>query len=277
MQEQRRKVRETVGFILDNVKVPPEIGILTGTGLQHAAASLETDVSFSYHDLPHFPVSTVESHPGIMSYGRIADKPAIVMKGRLHLYEGFSARDISFPVRVLQELGVNRLIVTNAAGGLNPEFRPGDIMVITDHINLTGATPLSGPNEEAWGLRFPDMAGAYDSGLSGMAQAAGAHYGVTLRQGVYAGLKGPSLETPAETRFLRMIQADAVGFSTVCEVIAACHGGLRTLGLSIISNVNDPDNPLPVTLEAVVETAGKAASTLDDIIQHVIGHMDDLQ
>ena len=255
------------------IKIQPDIGILTGTGLQNAASSIHPECSISYADIPHFPVSTVESHPGILVSGRISEKPVIALKGRLHLYEGFSPEDVAFPVRVLQELGVNTLIVSNAAGGLNPDFNPGDIMVISDHINLTGENPLSGPNEDAWGIRFPDMMRAYDEELTLLGLKAGESLQVSVKKGVYAGLKGPSLETPAETRFLKIIQADAVGFSTVCEVIAAVHANMRVLGFSLISNINDPDNPVPVTLEDVVEVAGKSAESLDRIIQSVLEHL----
>jgi len=265
---------EAVDFLSKKVKTNPEIGILTGTGLQNAVSSTHTEFSMSYMDIPHFPVSTVESHPGIFTSGMISGRPTIVMKGRLHLYEGFSPTEVVFPVRVLQEMGVKILIALNAAGGLNPEFRPGDIMVISDHINLTGVNPLSGPNENEWGLRFPDMACVYDKDLSALALKAGEQENVTIKKGVYVGLTGPSLETPAETRFLRMLQADAVGFSTVCEVIAAVHADMRILGFSIISNINDPDNPVPITLEDVVEAAGKTASALDRVIKNIVEHMD---
>lgn len=273
MGEYRRKVLEAVAFLSKRINIGPDVGILTGTGLQGAASSIDPEFSIPYRDIPHFPVSTVESHPGVLTYGTISGRSVIVLKGRLHLYEGFSPAEVVFPVRVLQELGVKTLIVSNAAGGLNPDFEPGDIMVISDHINLTGVNPLSGPNENAWGIRFPDMTSAYDGNLSELGVKAGALLQVPVKNGVYAGLKGPSLETPAETRFLRMIQADAVGFSTVCEVIAAVHAGMRVLGFSLISNINDPDNPVPVTLEEVVEVAGKAASSLDRIIQNVLEHL----
>lgn len=273
MGEYRQKVLEAVAFLSKRINIDPEIGILTGTGLQDAASSTDPEFSIPYRDIPHFPVSTVESHPGVLTYGNISGRAVIVLKGRLHLYEGFSPTEVVFPVRVLQELGVKTLIVSNAAGGLNPDLRPGDIMVISDHINLTGVNPLSGPNENAWGIRFPDMTSAYDENLSELGVKAGLLLQVPVKKGVYVGLKGPSLETPAETRFLRMIQADAVGFSTVCEVIAAVHAGMRVLGFSLISNINDPDNPVPVTLEEVVEVAGNAANSLDRIIQNVLENL----
>ena len=269
----RQKVQEAAAFISERINIQPDIGILTGTGLQNAASTLHPECSIPYEDIPNFPVSTVESHPGILVSGTLSEKQVIVLKGRLHLYEGFASEDVVFPVRVLQELGVHTLIVSNAAGGLNPGLTPGDIMVISDHINLTGENPLTGSNENEWGIRFPDMANAYDKDLALKGLEAGESLQLPVKKGVYVGLRGPSLETPAETRFLQLIKADAVGFSTVCEVIAAVHANMRVLGFSLISNINDPDNPVPVTLEDVVEVAGEAAGSLDRIIQHVLEHL----
>ncbi len=275
MAEQKKQVLEAVDFLRDRIKITPAIGILTGTGLQNAASSMISEFSIGYRDIPHFPMSTVESHPGILTAGKISGMPAIVMQGRFHLYEGFSPAEVVFPVRVFQELGVKTLILTNAAGGINHDFSPGDIMVISDHINLTGVNPLAGPNEDDWGIRFPDMTRVYDKTLSTIAEKAGKQESIPLRKGVYVGLLGPSLETPAETRFLQMINADAVGFSTVCEVIAGVHAGMRIIGFSIIANINDPDNPVPVTLEDVLETTGKSVSKLNTIIQKIVENIDD--
>jgi len=269
----RQQVLETAAFLSERINIRPGIGLLTGTGLQNAASSIQPAYSIPYAKIPHFPVSTVESHPGVLVSGILSGKPVIALKGRLHLYEGFSPDAVVFPVRVLQELGVDTLIVSNAAGGLNPGFSPGDIMVISDHLNLTGENPLVGPNENEWGIRFPDMARAYDEGLAALGMEAGKILQLPVKKGVYAGLKGPSLETPAETRFLQIIKADAVGFSTVCEVIAAVHANMRVLGFSLISNINNPEKPAPVTLEEVVEVAGKAAGSLDRIIQKVLEHL----
>ncbi len=199
----------------------------------------------------------------------------MVMQGRLHLYEGYSPADVTFPVRVMQEMGVRRLIVTNAAGGLNPSFRTGDLMVITDHINLTGENPLAGPNVAAWGPRFPDMTRAYNRKMIALAEEAARSARIPVHKGVYAGLKGPSLETPAETRLLRALGADAVGFSTVPEVIAAVHGGMEVFGLSIITNVNDPDHPVPATAEDIVAAARQAAPSLEKLLAAVMGRLDD--
>ena len=269
----RQQILETAAFLSERISIQPGIGILTGTGLQNAVSSIQPAYSIPYAKIPHFPVSTVESHPGVLVSGTLSGKPVIALKGRLHLYEGFPPDVVAFPVRVLQELGVHTLIVSNAAGGLNPGLTPGDIMVISDHINLTGENPLTGSNENEWGIRFPDMANAYDKDLALKGLEAGESLQLPVKKGVYVGLKGPSLETPAETRFLKLIKADAVGFSTVCEVIAAFHANMRVLGLSLISNINDPDNPVPVTLEDVVKVAGESAGSLDRIIQHVLEHL----
>ena len=190
----------------------------------------------------------------------------MALQGRFHLYEGYSPAEVTFPIRVMQELGVRVLIVTNAAGGLNPEFAPGDIMLVNDHINLTGENPLIGPNEDRWGIRFPDMTRAYDPGLAELCRQSAAETEHPLRQGVYGGLKGPSLETPAEVRMLKTIGVDAVGFSTVQETIVAVHAKMKALALSTITNVNDPDRPVPATLEDIINVAATAAPKVGRII-----------
>jgi purine-nucleoside phosphorylase len=202
--------------------------------------------------------------------GEIQGCAVMVMQGRFHLYEGYSPLEVTFPIRVMQELGVKILILTNAAGGLNTAFNAGDIMLITDHINLTGSNPLIGPNEDRWGIRFPDMSAAYDKALTSIAANVAQSAGLPIRRGVYVGLKGPSLETPAEIRFLKTIGAEAVGFSTVQEVIAAVHAGMRVLGLSTITNVHDPENPIPATVEDIIEVAKTAAPVLEKIIRKVV-------
>ncbi len=263
------KVAEAVRFLSARLDRRPTLGLLTGTGLGDCARSMQVAPVAAYRDIPHFPVSTVQGHPGSLLAGRIGECAAVVMQGRFHLYEGYRPREVAFPVRVMQSLGVKTLIVTNAAGGLNPAFSTGQIMLITDQINLTGANPLTGPNPEGWGPRFPDMSRAYAPELVDLAERAGARAGARTGRGVYAGLGGPSLETPAEVRFLRAAGADAVGFSTVVEVIAAVHAGMRVLGLSAITNVHDPDHPAPVTVEDVIATARAAAPRLEGIIARV--------
>ena len=274
MQDHRQMAAECAAAVAKRIGRTPEVGILTGTGLGEAVADLVVEERFAYSELPHFPVSTVQSHAGRLLVGEMAGKPAAALQGRIHLYEGYTPRQVTFPIRVLQELGVRVLIVSNAAGGLNTGFTPGDIMVVADHLNLTGENPLAGPNEDLWGPRFPDMGGAYDRGLRLIADAAAAAANLRLRSGVYAGLKGPSLETPAEVRFLRTAGADAVGFSTVQEVIAAVHAGMRVLGLSTITNVHDPDHPEPASVEKIIEVAGRSAQDLGKVIAGVVERLD---
>jgi len=274
MQPTIRKVEETAAFLKKNTALVPSIGMLTGTGLGQSAASLDLDAVYEYRQLPNFPLSTVASHPGRLLLGRMHGHAMMVMQGRFHLYEGYSPLEVIFPIRVMQAMGVTVLIVTNAAGGLNPNFIPGDIMLISDHINLTGANPLIGPNADQWGLRFPDMTRAYDPRLAELCRQAAAANGIKLQVGVYAGLSGPSLETPAEVRMLKTIGVDAVGFSTVHEVIAAVHAGMKILALSTITNVNDPDQPVPATLEEIITVAQTAAPTIDRSIADLVEKMD---
>jgi purine-nucleoside phosphorylase len=265
----------TADFLRSRIRQPTRTGLLAGTGLGEATGALRVAAAFEYRDIPHFPVSTVPGHAGRLLFGEMAGQPVMVMQGRFHLYEGYSPAEVVFPIRVMQELGIRRLLVTNAAGGLNPAYAPGDMMLITDHINLTGENPLVGRNEDGWGPRFPDMARAYDPELIRSAEAAAEGCGLRLRKGVYAGLKGPSLETPAETRFLRTIGAEAVGFSTVQEVIAAVHGGMRVLGVSVITNVNDPDRPAPATVEEIIAVARRTAPDLEKLLTGVLRPLDD--
>ncbi len=267
MQKEKQKAVETAAFLNERIDQRPILGILTGTGLGESAASIDSAVTFEYQDLPHFPLSTVQTHRGRLHIGKMQGHSVMALQGRFHLYEGYSPRQITFPIRVMQELGIKALILSNASGGLNPRFNPGDIMLITDHINLTGANPLIGPNEDTWGNRFPDMTKAYDPKLMQSATRFSSH---APQQGIYAGLKGPSLETPAEVRFLQTIGADAVGFSTVLEVIAAVHAGMHVLGFSIITNVHDPDHPVPANVDKIISIAESTAPKLDRIIQKVI-------
>jgi purine-nucleoside phosphorylase len=218
----------------------PRIGLILGSGLNPLAQSVEGADRVPYDEIPYFPQPTVEGHVGQLVLGRLEEMPVIIMQGRVHFYEGYPMQQVVFPVRVMQVLGIETLIVTNAAGGLNPAFKPGDLMLITDHINLVGmagSNPLFGPNDPSLGPRFPDMSQAYDPELRRMAEAVAGENDIPLRKGVYAGLAGPSFETPAEIRFLRFIGADAVGMSTVTEVTVARHAGIRVLGISGISNV----------------------------------------
>jgi len=273
MLNPKQKAAEAAAYLISHLDASPEVGVIIGTGLSDTLKSLQAARAVSYHQIPHFPTPTVTSHTGRLLSGMLYGRRVLVMQGRFHLYEGFSAQQVIFPIRVMRELGVSSVVITNAAGGLNPMFRPGDIMAITDHINLTGENPLVGPNEDSWGPRFPDMSRTYDPKLIQAAHDAAADAGVSLQRGVYAGLKGPSLETPAEARFLQTIGADAVGFSTVQEVIAGMHCGMRILGFSILTNVHDPYRPQPADLDDIIATAGQAAPNLQALIQGVLARL----
>lgn len=270
MEEFRHQVEEAAAFIRSRLEGQPEIGLILGTGLGNIAQAMENVSTCPYVDIPHYPRSTVQSHAGRLLGGSWAGKTVLANQGRFHLYEGYSARQISFPIRVMAELGVRTLIISNAAGGLNPNFRAGDLMLITDHINLTGNNPLVGPNVDEWGVRFPDMVEPYDRGLQQVALETALQERIPLRRGVYAGVLGPSLETAAETRFLRTIGADAVGMSTIMEVITAVHMGFRVLGVSVITNVNLPDAYEPASVEQVIATAEKAGPNLIDLFAKAI-------
>ena len=269
MKNMLQKLSETVGFIKSRIENNPYVGVLTGTGLGESAEAMETETTIAYRDIPHFPVSTVQTHIGRMLGGKMNGCPVMAMQGRFHLYEGYHPLEVTFPIRVMQQLGVKILILSNAAGGLNPEFNPGDIMLIADHINLTGTNPLIGPNEDSWGIRFPDMTRAYDRELIAAAESIAKSAGAHLQKGIYVGLTGPSLETPSEVKFLQTIGAEAVGFSTVLEVIAAVHSGMRVLGLSTITNVHNPDDPAPATVEEIIEVAKGATPLLETIMKGI--------
>lgn len=266
----RGQVEECSRYLLDRLNLAPQWGIIMGTGQKLLVERLVGGGSLGYEDLPHFPRATSPTHRGRLCWGRLADRPVLVFQGRLHAYEGYPLSQVTMPVRLMAALGVQNLLITNAAGGLNPHFKNGDLMLIADHINLLGDNPLVGENVETWGPRFPDLSRVYDRGLMELAEETARVEGIILRRGVYVAVKGPSLETPAETRFLRLIGADAVGMSTVAEVIAAVHAGLRNLGISIISNVNLPDAMAPITLEDVVASVARAESRLVTIILGVL-------
>lgn len=254
-------------YLRPRLAAAPRVGLLTGTGLGELAGRLDAKRETPYAEIPHFPAATVESHKGVLVSGELEGVPMVVCQGRFHLYEGYTPEEVTFAIRVMQALGVDHLIVTNAAGGLDLDGAAGDLMLIRDHINLTGANPLAGPNHDAWGVRFPDMIGAYTPDWRRAVHRLAADRGVALREGTYAGLRGPSLETPAETRYLRTIGADAVGFSTVMEVIAAVHARMRILGVSTITNINDPDAPQPATLEEIIDVAEAAAPALEQVVR----------
>jgi purine-nucleoside phosphorylase len=246
------------------------LGLVSGTGLGGIAAVLADRREMATADIPGFPRSTAPSHAGLLALGHIESRPVLLLSGRLHLYEGHSPRDVAYGVRLLAGLGVKTLVLTNAAGALDPHFSAGGLMRLTDHINLTGKNPLTGPNDEGTGPRFPDMSQAYSRRLGEIADAKALELGLRLERGVYAGVSGPSLETPAETRMLRLLGADAVGMSTVTEVIAARHLGLSVLAISCLTNSNLPDCMAETTLEAVIATAKLAEGSLTRLLAAVI-------
>jgi purine-nucleoside phosphorylase len=236
----REQYEVAADYIRSQTAHQPRVGLILGSGLNPLAQAIEAADRIPFERVPHFPKPTVEGHAGQLVVGRLEGVTVIVMQGRVHFYEGYPMQQVVFPVRVMQVMGIETLIVTNAAGGLNPAFRPGDLMLISDHLNLIGMTgnnPLFGPNDPTLGPRFPDMSQAYDSGIRQIARQIGREHDLPLHEGVYAGLSGPSFETPADIRFLQLIGADAVGMSTVPEVTVARHGGIRVMGVSGISNV----------------------------------------
>lgn len=265
-----QQVDEAAAFLRARLPWRPRWGIILGTGQGRLADHLEGAETLAYTDLPHFPPPTTPGHAGRLAWGRLAGVPVLVFQGRFHLYEGLSPRQVALPVRLLAALGGEVLAVCNAAGGLNPLFQAGDLMLITDHINLQGDNPLVGANVDAWGPRFPDMSRVYDPTLRVVAEEVARDRRLRLRQGVYVAVKGPSLETPAETRMLRLLGADAVGMSTVPEVIAAVHAGLKVLGLSVISNVNLPDAMAPIDLPEIIATVAAAEPHLVELLLGIL-------
>lgn len=268
---------EQIDGVADEVRgrinVNPRVGIILGSGLNALAASVENAVTIPYGDLPPWPVSTVEGHVGRLVIGDLEGQPVLVMQGRVHFYEGYSMGKVTLPVRVMQRLGLEIMIVTNAAGGVNPDFIPGDVMLITDNLNLmgmSGLNPLMGPNLDELGPRFPDMSQVYDKELMNIARKIAAESDITLREGVYCGLSGPSFESPADLRFLRLAGTDAVGMSTVPEVIVANHGGLRALGLSGISNKANLDGSTITTHQEVIEAGKIITPKIETIIRGVL-------
>jgi purine-nucleoside phosphorylase len=260
-------------FVRSKSSYHPQVGIILGSGLGALAASVEFATIVPYNEIPEWPVSTVIGHQGHLIIGRFEGKDVIVMQGRVHYYEGYSMAQVVLPVRVLQRIGIEILMVTNAAGAVNPDFTPGDLMLITDHINLigmAGLNPLRGPNLDELGTRFPDMSQAYDQALMEIARKVADEEKIMLQEGVYISLAGPSFETPADLRFLRIIGADAVGMSTVPEVITARHGGTRVLGISGISNKANLDGKTITLHEEVLEAGQKLAPKLTTLIRGVL-------
>jgi len=265
-----------VDLIRSNWTDQLEVGIILGSGLGGLAESVQGSVRIPYGDLPNWPISTVIGHAGRLVLGKLSNKNVLVMQGRVHYYEGYSMQLVTLPIRVMQLLGIKVLIVTNAAGGINPKFSPGDIMLITDHLNLmgmVGLNPLNGPNLNEFGPRFPDMSQAYDRDFMKIARLVSKKLGIPLQEGVYAGLSGPSFETPADLRFLLGAGVDAVGMSTVPEVIVARHGGMRVLGFSGITNKASLDGTSMTTHEEVFDAGQLIAPKLEKIITDLLGEI----
>ena len=248
----------------------PEVAIVLGTGLGALGAAIDVQHTIAYDEIPGFPLSTVESHHGRLLFGMLGGKRVVAMQGRFHRYEGYSLQQVTFPVRVLQALGAPTLVVSNACGGMHPLWAPGDIMLIADHINLLGDNPLIGANDATFGPRFPDLSACYDDGLRALAREVAAANGITLREGTYVAVQGPNLETRAEYRMLRQLGADVVGMSTVPEVIVAVHGGMRVLGLSIITDQCLPDALVPATLDRILAVAAQAEPLLTALVTGVL-------
>jgi purine-nucleoside phosphorylase len=265
------QLEEARDYLGARLKQFPVAGMITGTGLGSLTDRMALDFRIPYEEIPHMPRSTIAGHKGTLVAGRLADQPILAMEGRFHLYEGYSPAEITFPVRVMALLGVKYLLISSAAGGLNPQFETGDLMVVTDHINLSGSNPLIGPNLDSLGPRFPDMAEVYDRALVSLSLEKAVQSQILIRQGVYVGVMGPSLETPAETRFLRMIGADAVGMSTVPEAIVGVHCGLSVGAIVVITNVNLPDCMAETSIEAVVAASEHAGSRLGALWEQIVG------
>lgn len=266
----RDKLNKTVEFIRRKTDTTPDIAVILGTGLGGLVNKIKLATNISYGAIPSFPKSTAPGHKGELILGEISGKKVCVMEGRFHYYEGYSMQDVTYPVRVMRMLGAKILLISNAAGGLNPKFCRGDLMLICDHINLICANPLLGPNDESLGPRFPDMYEPYDRRLISIAEKVGRDANINVRKGVYVALSGPNLETPSEYKFLRAIGADAVGMSTVPEVIVAVHAGFRIFGVSVITDLCFPSALKPVNIEEIIEVANKAEPELTKLVTKVI-------
>jgi purine-nucleoside phosphorylase len=267
------QIDQAAETIRKRISTRPRVGLILGSGLNGLADSVQNAEVIPYKDLPNWPVSTVHGHVGQLVIGELEGQPVLVMQGRIHFYEGYSMSQITLPVRVMVRLGLEMMFVTNAAGGVNPDFVPGDVMLITDNLNLVGmvgANPLMGPNIDELGPRFPDMSQAYDRQLMSLARQAAAQENIRLREGVYCALSGPSFEGPADLRFLKLAGADAVGMSTVPEVLVARHGGMRVLGLSGISNKANLDGSSVTTHEEVIEAGKMITPKVETIIRGVL-------
>lgn len=266
-------INESAAFIRSEIDREVQTGIILGSGLGNFVDNIRVCKRIPYREIPHFPVSTVQGHKGELIFGLVNGKGILCMQGRFHYYEGYSMQQVTFPVRVMKQLGVKLLIATNASGGVNPDFKVGDIMFIKDHINLM-PNPLIGPNDERLGTRFPSMSTIYDKNILAKAENIAERMGIAYREGVYVGTSGPSFETPAEYRFFRTIGADTVGMSTVPEVIVASHSGMKVLGISVISNVFREETIVDCTHEEVLQGVKKAGNSMSLIVEQLIKELD---
>ncbi len=270
MENLRQNIQEAIDYIRNYTQMQPEVGIILGTGLGELANEIDKVVELSYADIPHFPVSTVETHAGKLIFGKLGNKSVVAMQGRFHYYEGYSMKQITFPIRVMKFLGVHTLVISNAAGGMNPLYRKGDLMLMEDHINLLGDNPLIGPNDDELGPRFPDMSEPYSQRLLALAEEIALEEKIKVQRGVYVAVSGPNLETRAEYRFLRGIGADVVGMSTVPEVIVARHMNMEVFGVSVITDECFPDALEPADVADIIKTANEAQPRLTLLMKRVI-------
>jgi purine-nucleoside phosphorylase len=264
-----KTIKETVSYVKSKVDLQPEIGIILGTGLGGMVNEIDIDTVLEYEDIPNFPVSTVESHHGKLIFGRLNGKKIVAMQGRFHYYEGYSPQEVTFPVRFMKYLGINHLFVSNASGGVNPDFEIGDLMILNDHINLI-PNPLIGPHDPAFGARFPDMSETYDQALIEKGLEIGQKYNLPVRKGCYVAVTGPTLETPKEYEYFRIIGGDTVGMSTVPEIIVAHQMGITCFAISIITDLGVPGKIVKVTLEDVTSVAAKAEPQMTLIMKELI-------
>ncbi len=268
-----KTIKETSEFLLGLTDIKPEIAIILGTGLGELINDIEIINKIDYRDIPNFPLSTVDGHQGVLIFGKLSGKNVLAMQGRFHFYEGYSLKEVTFPVRVMHEMGIETLFVSNASGGLNPDFRIGDLMMITDHINMFGQNPLIGPNQDELGPRFPDMSASYDIDIRNKAKKIAGENRIELKQGVYVGVTGPTFETPAEYKMFRLLGGDAVGMSTVPEVIVARHMGMRVFGISVITDSGVPGEIIEVSHENVLSVARNTGPKLSLLIRELIASM----
>lgn len=270
---QLNKINESTEFIKSKINITPEVGLILGSGLGVLADEIEEPIKISYNEIPNFPVSTIEGHKGQLVIGILSGKTVIAMQGRFHYYEGYSLQEVTFPVRVMKKLGVEKLIVTNAAGSVNTSFEPGNLMIIKDHINFMFNNPLMGPNEDEFGVRFPDMSTAYSDKLIEKARNVASELDIDLKEGVYTAFTGPAYETPAEIKMVRTLGGDAVGMSTVPEVMIAKHSSMEVLGISCITNMAAGILPQPLSHEEVIETTNTVKSKFLSLVRQIVSQL----